>query len=434
MSLSGGNASSTIDGMEKKETREARRLVVAVIPTDTSPGRAELRGVSDAAARLGWTLEVIDRALVGEDLRPFLTVLSKADGVIVRMNGALRDGTLFGLGVPLVGIDTTPPVSRALWTSINLVERKVGEIAADELIATGRRCLAFVPMLRRYRWTDERGKAFLARARASGCDARLYCPQTEWNWAKEREALARWLSELPRPFGVFAGNDLLARLVLGACQDVGLSVPDAAAVLGADDDETICLASSPAISSVRIDFEGAGRRAVEIMASLFGRQRPATTQLVRFEPLGVSRRASTRSADGGVDPRVMSGLDFIAMHASDPTLSVGDVARAMFVCRRQADRLFRATGKSIREHIEDARLRRVQSLLRSSGKTAAALAAECGFASATYLSRVFRRKIGSTIRVWRAFHATTLVADDTATHAWTSPAGGTVRQRLAPPS
>ena len=47
--------------------------------------------------------------------------------------------TLFGLGVPLVGIDTTPPVSRALWTSINLVERKVGEIAADELIATGRR-------------------------------------------------------------------------------------------------------------------------------------------------------------------------------------------------------------------------------------------------------------------------------------------------------
>lgn len=391
-----------MDGMEKEKSGNGRRLVVAVISTDTAPGRAELRGVSDAAMRMGLALEVIDRALVGEDLRAFVPVLSRADGVIVRMSGVLKDGKIARLGKPLVGIDTTPPESQMFcWASLNLVERKVGELAANELIATGRRCLAFVPMLRRYSWTDVRGKAFAACARAAGCDARLYCPQTEWNWAKEREALARWLSELPRPFGVFAGNDLLARLVLGACLDAGLAVPGDAAILGADDDETICLASSPAISSVRIDFEGAGRRAVEIMASLFGRQRPAKTRIVRFEPLGVSRRASTRTADDGVDPRVRAGLDFIALNASNPTLGVGDVAKAMFVCRRRADMLFRATGSSIREHIEDARFERVKSLLRSSGKTAAEIAAECGFASATYLSRVFRRREGTTIRDWR---------------------------------
>jgi AraC-like DNA-binding protein len=40
-------------------------------------------------------------------------------------------------------------------------------------------------------------------------------------------------------------------------------------------------------------------------------------------------------------------------------------------------------------------------MLLSSDKTAAEIAAECGFTSPTYLSRVFRRREGTTIRDWR---------------------------------
>ena len=50
----------------------ARRLVVAIIPTDHFAGRGELRGVSAVAASRGWSLETIDTALFGRDLAPFL--------------------------------------------------------------------------------------------------------------------------------------------------------------------------------------------------------------------------------------------------------------------------------------------------------------------------------------------------------------------------
>lgn len=389
--------SCIISGMKNGEKE---RHLVAMIRSRSAAGRAELRGVSDATSRLGWTLEVIDDTIVGRELGPFLPVLAKADGIIARTGDSLEDGTLSRLGVPLVGIDVMPPESRMLWASLRLVEHKVGELAAEELLATGRRHLAFVPMLRRYSWTTERGKAFVARVKAAGCQAHFYKPKTEWGWAEERAALSRWLAALPRPFGVFAGNDLLARLVLGACLDAGLSVPEDAAVLGADDDESICLSSSPTLSSIRVDFEGAGRKAVEVMRSLIGCPRPARTLKVLYNPLDVSRRASTRTADTAIDTRVLAAQDFIALHASDPTIGVADVARVMFVCRRQADRLFRATGKSIREHIEDVRIEHVKALLRSGGKDASEIAAACGFTSASYLSFAFRRKTGSTLRDW----------------------------------
>ena len=324
---------------------------------------------------------------------------------------------LASLGVPLVGLDVCgagntlydddAECAKALWVEVRADSRKIAKAAANELLATGRRCFAFVPMLLRYPWTKARGDAFLSCIRAAGADARLYSPHTEWNWVEERVFLAQWLSALPRPFGIFAGNDLLAKFALDACHSAGLDVPEDVAIVGADDDETACLTTMPTLSSVRIDFEGAGRKAAEALDRLMeGRdgqalQKPPRLLTLRYGVLGVAHRDSTRMTAAPVDSRVSAALDFIALHALDATIGVADVARAMFVCRRQADRLFRATGKSIREHIEDVRIERVKALLRAGEMGAAEIAAECGFASVSYLSRVFRRKTGMSLRDWR---------------------------------
>ena len=400
-----------------KSGQKERRLVVAVIATSAMSGRAELRGISDAARRLGWDLETIDTAEVGPDLAPYRSFLARADGVIVRLANPLRDGMLATLGVPLVGLDVCgsgdkffggdAECAKALWSEIRADSRKIAQAAADELLATGRRCFAFVPMLLRYPWTKARGTAFLSCIRAAGADARLYRPHTQWDWAEERVFLAQWLGALPRPFGIFAGNDLLAKFALDACHSAGLDVPEDAAIVGADDDEAICLLTSPALSSVRIDFEGAGRKAAEALDRLMGGRdgnalpKPPRPLTLRYGVLGVAHRASTRAMVAAVDPRVSVAMDFIALHACDASIGVADVAQAMFVCRRQADRLFRATGKSIREHIEDMRIERVKVLLRAGEMGAAEIAAECGFSSVSYLSRAFRRKTGSTLRDWR---------------------------------
>lgn len=380
-------------------------MVVAVIATDTAAGRAELRGVSDAARRLGWALETVDTTQVGSDLSTFRPILERASGVIVRLIDPLRDGTLASLGIPLAGMDVKlsgkgwadprdPGCAKALWIATKCDHRKVAEAAADELLATGRRCFAFVPMLRRHPWTGRRSDAFMARIRAAGADARLYRPHTTWGWAEERVLLAKWLAALPRPFGVFAGNDLLAKFTLDACHSAGLNAPEDAAIIGADDDETLCLTATPTLSSVRIDFEGAGRRTAEALDTLIGRPRPARTKIIHFGILGVARRGSTRQDVPGEDPRVMAGLDFIALHYADPFIGVRDVAMAMGTGRRQAERLFAATGKSIHTHIEEARLAKARDLLRSSTTPIGDVANLSGFTSETYFSRLFHRRTG----------------------------------------
>lgn len=397
-----------------------KRLVVAVVPTNAEVGRAELRGIGRAAARAGWTLETIDPAQTGFDLSPFAPLVAGADGVIVR-DGANVAGILPLLppGTPLVQLDTdhsppdgAPDTPRAL---VLCDHDGVAATAAEELLSLGRRCHVFVPILRPRTWTRYRAKPFLARIRAAGREAFLYEPQTDWGWAREREALGKWLAGLPRPMAIFAGNDLLSKFTLGACQGAGLDVPGDAAILGTDDDETLCLSTTPALSSIRLDFEGAGRMAVERLAALMEgprsraaaeaperATRPRKPAVVRFGVIGVARRGSTR-ADivPGEDPRVAAGMDFIADHHADPLLGAGDVAAAMGIGRRQAERLFRSSGKTIREHIEEKRLERVRLLLKTTDMPLRSIAEECGFASGLYLSHLFKNRIGKTPGEWR---------------------------------
>ncbi len=371
-----------------------RRFVVAIIPTDNFAGRGELRGVSAVAASRGWDLEVIDTALFGSDVAPFRPILDKADGIVVRLNYGLLGDEFAALGIPTVGLDMKKDTPGP-WAVVNNDTERLCATAAEELLATGRRAFAFVPMLRRHPWTTERGRSFLRNIRAAGREAFLYEPRTEWNWTEERESLATWLAGLPRPLGVFAGNDMLAKFTLGACRNAGLDVPRDVAILGADDDETLCLTSIPPLSSIQIDFEGAGRLAAETLSSLFGRKPPIRASVLLYGMRGVARRASTRAGEPDVDPRLSMGLDFIALHACDPLVGVADVAVAMGASRRQADRIFAATGRSIRTRLEETRLQRAGSLLRTTSMRQRDIAAECGFASDSYFSRLFRKRFGT---------------------------------------
>ncbi len=53
-------------------------------------------------------------------------------------------------------------------------------------------------------------------------------------------ALGQWLRDLPKPIGIFAVHDPLGRYLCGACQQLGLGVPDDVSVIGANNDELVC--------------------------------------------------------------------------------------------------------------------------------------------------------------------------------------------------
>ena len=419
-----------------EEGRLGRIVGVAVISTDYAPCREELRGVAEAAQRVGWTLETIDNYFLGDGwVQQNWEILERADGVIARHRDSLVDGALAALGVPLVGLDVDLTGIRKrdvdLWASVNCDATAVAGAAARELLATGRKSFAVVTTPKRYSWTRVREKVFLKTIRAAGCAARRYNPVTEWDWAAERESLSRWLTRLPRPFGVFAPNDHLAKFTFEACRAAGLDVPRDAAIIGADDDATYCLAVKPNLSSVRIDFEGAGRLAAETLQRLMDEfvqstmhnaqctidggirkkalmhQRPKRPLQLQYGILGVARRASTRveSAPQAAVSRIQDGLDFIAARFGDPSIGVPDVAKAMGVEVRQAARLFATTGKTIRRHIEETRLARIRELLSTTNDTIADIAAKCGFVAGTYFSQFVRARLGCSPTAWRKRNA-----------------------------
>lgn len=388
-----------------------QRLVVAVISTALRAGRAELRGIDKAAAGIaGWTLERVDPAQTGPDMAPFAPLFARADGVIVRDAPHLESlAPLLPDETPVVQIDARHARADARVKSDVAAET---DLAVRELLSFHRRSYAFVPMPKAQRWTAKRAAVFLAKMRAAGANAFVYEPKTEWGWSEERDALAKWLAALPRPLAVFVSTDFLGKFTMDACRDAGLRVPDDAAILGSGDDETIVFSTTPTLSSIRVDSEGAGRLSVEMLARLFEgaaarrdsgppRHGGPDIPVALYGPLDIVRRGSTRRDEPGTDPRMAAGLDFIAAHSYNPLLGVRDVAAAMGTGRRQAERLFRSTGKSIRQCVEEARMEHVCLLLKTTSMPLRAIAEECGFSSRPYLSRVFKKRFGKTPGEWR---------------------------------
>lgn len=385
---------------------KAKKLVVAIVSTSTGVGRAVLRGITAAAGKFGWTLETIDPDLTGNDFLLFANMLGKADGVIVRLKEicqAIRP--YLRADTPMIGIDIRTFPDSGLWATLIPDNAKIGAVAAEELLSKGLKCYALVPTRPKRYWGEERDRGFRERICAAGGDVRIYGPHEAWRASAENAALSNWLATLPRPFGLFARNDVLARFALSACKSAGISVPDEAMIVGADNDEGLCLFCSPSLTSVQIDHEGAGRRAAEALQGYFGsKTKPPRMATMRFGPCGVARRASTNVDAPEGDQRLSAGLGFIASHSDNPFIGVGDVAAAMGLGRRQAERLFRAEGTSIRRKLEETRLAHVKSLLATTSLPLRSIAAECGFYSVIYLFGLFRKRFGISPGAWRRTH------------------------------
>jgi LacI family transcriptional regulator len=85
-----------------------------------------------------------------------------------------------------------------------------------------------------------------------------------------------------------ASNDQRARHVLEAARAAGIPIPDQLAVIGVDNDETLCELSTPSISSVALDADTIGFQGAAMLARLMdGRRIPSA-------PSSCRRSASSR--------------------------------------------------------------------------------------------------------------------------------------------
>jgi DNA-binding LacI/PurR family transcriptional regulator len=108
---------------------------------------------------------------------------------------------------------------------------------------------------------------------------------------EDARRVVAWLQEKERPTGIYAFNDIFAFHLLAALYEQHIRVPEQVALVGTDD-TYFCQLSCPALTSIRFDDIGLGRRAVEIIDAL-RKGKPLSPELTAAPtPSLIHRRSS----------------------------------------------------------------------------------------------------------------------------------------------
>jgi LacI family transcriptional regulator len=147
-----------------------------------------------------------------------------------------------------------------------------GRIAAEHLLAIGRRRVAHITGPERFLAARLRARGFNAALALAGAEP---CGPTrfgEWSERWGREAAGQLLAD--RPDAIFCGSDQIARGVADTLRAVGRRIPEDVALVGFDDWAPMALGALPPLSSVDMRLEEVGRVAAEYLLAAIGGERP----------------------------------------------------------------------------------------------------------------------------------------------------------------
>jgi len=372
---------------------DTRKVVLLI-----NPSREHTRGILSGIAKYArlhssWTFY---RPLEYREPRfrqKLLSVLKALhpDGILMREPPHADD--IIKMGVPVLSFpykrESIPGIANVVTDHI-----AVGQMAAKHLLKRGFRHFAYCGF-DDWWWSQRRREGFRQRIEAADLSVHMYgLPQakSKRTWSKEIVAIADWLKGLPKPVGLMASNDDRAELVIEACKMADLSVPDEVAVLGVDNDRTVCELSSPALSSVALNLGKAGYDAASLLERMMAAG-PKATETAYIKPIRVVTRLSTDvlAVD---DPDVAAALRYIRGHAKRST-SVAAVVANCGASRRVLEKRFRGIlGHTIHDEISRVRTELVTAMLTETQMPISEIARELDFPDVAHLSRYFRRATG----------------------------------------
>lgn len=328
------------------------------------------------------------------------TVLPLAPGHEAALTALFAAGSLRGVVGPFVsdkwirdhGFDRIPVVNIANLSDIRAVDgvmpddREAGRMAARAFLESGFRHFGFAGV----------SGIFHSRLRREGFEEVVHAAGLAVSGAPavgSAGAIAvwrPWLNSLSRPAGVYGGTDYHARLVLTACRELGLRVPDEVAVIGTGNALLQGLFAGMTLSSVELPGRTVGREAArELQARIEGTQRgPPVRRWI--PPIRVLHRESSACCLGA-DAVVARASAYIRARLAEP-LDIGRVARGIGVSRRLLELRFQATVKrSPYREIMRLRMEQAAYLLSNSSMKVLEVGMACGFPEPHHFSAVFRR-------------------------------------------
>ena len=385
--------------MGAKNSTAKRRRVAIAYPLAVPHMTIFFRGFLDYAQQNGdWLVTTSPPSLIGAGEVPltlhhlrgwsgdgvYAALLNRADIRMARelgipvLNGA---STLRETGIPRVRPD----------------HYAMGRLAAEHLLDRGLRRLAYYG-LKGFWFSELRARGFVDCAEQAGatCDV-LQAPRVSGPWTsleKRTNLLSEWLKQLRPPVGLLAVQDYRARAVIEECERLGLHIPHDVAVVGMEDDPTLCEFSAPTLSSVARDSWLLGYESAKALDRLMNDLPTPMDQTT--PPLGVVARQSSDTI-AVEDPDLTDAMHFIHDHLNE-SFGIDQVVQATLVSRRQLEMHFRrALGCTPLDYVNRKRVELAQQLLATSGKIKLhKLAMACGFSSAQQMRLVFKRVTGMT--------------------------------------
>ena len=357
--------------------------------------RDKLAGVYRFAREHDWFIQVVDHDASPRDIRRTLEKWKPIGCLVDRARASTAAPDKVFRRIPAVYHDQDPRHPSCAHPNLLHDSAASARMAGNELLCLDLPVYAYAPRRERLFWCRERCVAFRRLVRERGKRFIELDP----------EDLIGSIAALPSGCGILASDDAVAFNVCQAAKAAGRVIPDDFALASIDNDEMLCEAVTPGITSVQPDFEGAGYHLAEMLAaeiSAFAAGRPRKPRTEVYLPLRIVRRGSTRLLPK-TDPRVSRALEYLRRNVSNSSLRTDDVVKIMKCSRRLATLRFREmTGHSIGDEILGLRLSEARRLLAETGLPISEIVMRCGYGSGSFMKRRFKEATGLSMRDWRA--------------------------------
>jgi len=369
------------------------KTVLYLIGTGRMPDHRTLIGVDRFARQAGWKFHAIESRSPELELKPLIDVW-KPDGLIIRRRFQRTPENLAAIReVPSVIIGYASENPKDVVAVIHNDEGKTAKDAAGELLRLELADYAYITEFNGPEriWDKARCHHFCRQLEHSGRRATVF--------HGNREDLKAFLSARKRPFGIMAATDNVAVEVMGVCEQLGIAIPDDAAVIGVDNDTTVCETSRPTLSSVALDYVGCGEFAAQMLDRAMRGKRPKVRENT-YGNVGVVRRASTNRFSR-IDHEVSAAVERIRLEACRG-LSAKEALSGFSCSRRMAEIRFRQiTGTSPLAMIRETRLANAKEMIATGNTSLAAISNFCGYKTAAALTALFRGETGTTPSDWK---------------------------------
>lgn len=355
-----------------------------------------------------WELHLFTRPDTPAEMQR-LTASFTPDGIITGHPAIVQAfDKRFGRNIPCVLIDYAASSSTTSNALVLCNDHAIGELAASTFLKRGYTSFAFAGIRGDSGDSDavnskNRENGFRRALQKAGFGCAIYNEQLDLNnlHYKDVSKLRAWLKTLPKPCILMAHSDFLAQSILTTCRTMHIAIPEQVAIIGVDNEESICESTTPKLSSIEPDFAGGGYLAADMLNQILLRdKRPPGPLRKTYGILRIEERMSTQNVSG-THLRVAKALEIIREDGLRD-IRTAEIATRLNISERMLELSFRKTlGHSIREELLAFRLDKVQHMLKSTSAPLGKVAASCGFRTLSALKAIFRKRAGCSMRTYR---------------------------------